>query len=108
MEEASIEDFQKLDLRTAKIISVEDHPNAGKLYILKVDLGNETRQLVAGVKGHYKREDLINKNVVIIANLKPAILRGIESQGMLLVAEDAGKAVLITTDSNIAIGAKIR
>ncbi len=76
--------FEILCLKVGVIEDVRDHPNADRLYVLKVDLGNEKRQLVAGLKKYYKKEELINKHVVVITNLKKAILRGIESQGMLL------------------------
>ena len=108
MTEATIEEFQKLDLRTATIISVEDHPNADKLYILKIDLGSEVRQLVAGIRKDYKKEDLINKQIIVIANLKPAVLRGVESNGMLLAADDNGKISMLTTDHKVSNGIKIR
>lgn len=81
--------FGKLNLKVAKILSVENHPNADKLYVLKLDAG-EPRQLVAGVKAHYSPEELIGRHVIIISNLKPAQLRGVESQGMMLAAEKDG------------------
>lgn len=86
-EEAS-EAESLLDLRVGKVLSVEDHPDADKLYILSVDLGDEKRQLVAGLKGYYTSNDLLGKDLVILCNLQPAKLRGIESYGMLLAAED--------------------
>ena len=108
MDEATLEDFQKLDLRTATIVSAEDHPNASKLYVLKVDLGDETRQLVAGIKNSYTKEELINKRIVMIANLKPAVLRGVESDGMLLAADDNGNIAVLTPDKKVSNGTKIR
>lgn len=108
MEEVSIEEFQRIDLRVAKIIDVQDHPKADKLYILKVDLGDEIRQLVAGIKNHYKKEELINKKIIIIANLKPAVLRGFESKGMMLAADDGNNVVIVTIDKDIVNGSKIR
>ncbi len=82
--------FEDLDLRIGKIKSVKNHPNADKLFILAVNLGEVERglQLVAGLKGHYKENELIGKKVVVFRNLKPAVLRGIESFGMILAAED--------------------
>ena len=108
MDEITLEDFQKLDLRTATIVSVEDHPNASKLYVIKVDLGNETRQLVAGIKNSYAKEELINKKIVMITNLKPAVLRGVESRGMLLAADDNGNIAVLTPDKDVGNGTKIR
>ena len=77
-----------LDLRVGRIISAEDHPNADKLYVLQVDLGKEKRQLVAGLRQHYEKAALKGRHVVVVANLQPAKLRGVESQGMLLAADD--------------------
>jgi len=76
-----------LDLRVAKVLSVQDHPEADKLYVLSIDLGDEKRQLVAGMKAYYTKEELLGKNIIVVANMKSAKLRGIESQGMMLAAE---------------------
>jgi len=87
--EESVKDaFSKLDLRVAKIISVEDHPDADKLVVMKIDLRKEERQIVAGIKKHYSKEELMERNIVVVTNLKPAKLRGIESNGMLLAAAE--------------------
>jgi len=94
----SFEEFKKLDLKVATIRDVQNHPNADKLLILKVDLGAEQRQLVAGIKSYYKKEDLIGKQVVVITNLEPAIIRGIESQGMLLAAQDQNGVSIVSPD----------
>ncbi|RMF54791.1 methionine--tRNA ligase [Candidatus Woesearchaeota archaeon] len=87
--------FSKLDLRVAKVLNAEDHPQAEKLYVLSIDLGAEKRTLVAGLKGYYSKEQLKGKKIVVVANLKPACLRGIESKGMLLAAEDKEKKVAL-------------
>ena len=108
MEEVSIEDFQKLDIRVARIVEVDDHPKADKLYVLKIEINGEERQLVAGIKSYYKKEELINKKIIVIANLKPAVLRGVESKGMLLAAENDGNMTLLIADKDIDTGAKIR
>ena len=85
--EESVKDaFSKLDLKVAKIISVEDHPDADKLIVMKIDLGNEERQIVAGIKKYYSKEELIGRNLIVVKNLKPVNLRGKESNGMLLAA----------------------
>ncbi len=104
----SIEDFAKLDLRVGKITKVEDHPNAEKLYVLEVDLGDEKRTLVAGLKKWYKKEELLGKKIVIIANLEPKKIRGIESQGMLLAADDGENVSILTVDKDIKLGARVR
>lgn len=103
-------DFEKLDLRVASIIKVEDIEKADKLYKLEIDVGElGTRTLVAGIKKYYKKEELENKKIIIVANLEPRILKGIESKGMLLAAgsKDKDKCVLLTPDSDIENGAKI-
>ena len=105
----TIEDFQQFEFITATIKSVEDHPNADKLYVLKLDLGNEERQIVAGIKSGYTKEELIGKQIVIIKNLEPAVLRGVQSNGMLLAASNKeGKVVLITTEKKIEDNSKVR
>lgn len=76
------------DLRAARIMEARDHPNADRLLVLKIDLGSEERQIVAGIVGHYEPEDLVGKGIVVVANLQPAKLRGEVSQAMLLAAEN--------------------
>lgn len=104
----NFEDFKKMELKIARITEAKDHPDADKLYVLKVDTGTETKQLVAGIKKAYSLEELINKKVVVINNLEPAIIRGVESQGMVLAAQDdnIGISVLIP-DKDVAIGSAI-
>ncbi|AFL94325.1 methionyl-tRNA synthetase [Thermococcus cleftensis] len=104
----SFDEFSKLDLRVGRIISVEDHPNADRLYVVRVDLGDEVRQLVAGLKKYYSKDELLNKTVVIVANLEPKKLRGVESQGMLLAADDGENVALLMPDKEVKLGAKIR
>jgi len=110
MEMVSFKDFQKLDFRVATIKEVKDHPNADKLLILNIDLGPEgERQLVAGIKGVYEIEELIGKQIVIVTNLEPATIRGVESKGMLLAAEgEMGKPILIIPEKKTAPNSKIR
>lgn len=90
-----IDDFDKLDLVVGKILEVNDHPDADRLLVFKVDIGSETRTIVSSIKEFYNKEDLVGKNIVIIKNLKPVKMRGILSEGMLLAAGD--DAVLLTT-----------
>lgn len=104
----SIEEFNKLDLRVGKVLSAENIPGTNKLLKLKVDFKTEQRTLVAGIKQHYSPEYLINKNIVVIFNLEPATIRGIQSQGMLLAASDQDKVILLTTEKDIDAGSKIR
>lgn len=104
----TIEEFDKMDLRVAEILECKDHPNADKLYVFKLQLGEETRQIVSGIKNWYKPEDLVGKKVVVITNLKPIKLRGVESNGMILAAEDdEGNLSLLTTLEDIKSGSSI-
>jgi len=91
-----------LNLKVAKIIDVQNHPNADKLYVLQIDLGSEKRQLVAGLRGHYSNEELLNKKIIVITNLKHAKLRGVESQGMLLAGDDGEHVGVLTVDKSEA------
>ncbi|MBU0615983.1 MAG: methionine--tRNA ligase [Nanoarchaeota archaeon] len=90
-----------LDLKVAKILSAEAHPEADKLVVLQVDLNTEKRQIVAGIKNYYELSDLIEKKIVIVSNLKHAKLRGIESQGMLLAGEEGKKVSLLLSDAKV-------
>lgn len=105
----TINDFTKIKLRVGRVTEATDHPNADKLIVLKVDLGDEQRQLCAGLKGHYTTEQLVGKNLVIVANLAPRMMRGVESQGMLLAActPDYSSVVVLTTESDIAPGSAV-
>ncbi|TKJ42210.1 methionine--tRNA ligase [candidate division LCP-89 bacterium B3_LCP] len=103
----SIDDFRKTKIQIAKILSASPAPKSDKLLILEVDLGDEKRQLVAGIAEHYQPETLIGKSVVIVTNLKPAKIRGIESNGMLLAADDNGKPVIIVPDDETTPGSVI-
>jgi len=112
MEYIEFDEFEKLDIRIGRIKGVRDHPRADKLYLLNVDLGSlGERQLVAGIKEAYKKEELIGKDIVVVANLKPVKLRGQKSEGMLLAADVDGKPVLLTIDKEVKQvkpGTKIR
>ena len=103
----SFEEFQKVALKTAKVIEAEKIPKADKLLKLKVNLGDEERQLVAGIAQHYTPEELIGKTIIIVANLQPATIRGIESQGMLLAVEDGDQLTLLTTEKEAAPGKRV-
>ena len=104
----SIEEFQKVALTTGKIISVEDHPKADKLYVLQVDIGEKTLQIVAGMKPYYTKEKMQGRTIIVIKNLEAAELRGVKSEGMLLAAEKDEKVVLLGTEQDIGPGAKIK
>jgi methionyl-tRNA synthetase len=104
----TIEEFQKIDLRVADVVECERVKNSEKLLKLKVKIGNEERQIVAGIGKHYSPEELVGKKVIVVANLKPAKLMGIESQGMLLAAVKDKKLTLITTLGEIESGSQVR
>ena len=103
----NIEEFKKLDIRVARVKSATMVPGAKKLMILFVDIGAEERQIVAGIAEHYAPEDLTGKSIVVIANLEPAKIRGVESRGMLLAATDGDRVILLAPDRDAAPGSKI-
>ncbi|MGB4520874.1 MAG: methionine--tRNA ligase subunit beta [Candidatus Omnitrophota bacterium] len=105
---ASIDDFRKLELKVAEIKEVTEHPNADKLYIVTVDLGDKTKQLVAGIRPFYQKEELIGKQVVVVDNLEPAVLRGVESQGMLLAGSDENGIVIISPQKKLKLGSIVK
>ncbi len=101
-------DFSKLDIRIGKVLSVESHPNADKLYVLKVQIDKEEIQLVAGLKQHYQPSELEGKHIVVVANLEPRKFRGVESQGMLLAATSGdGVVSVLTVDREVPSGSKV-
>lgn len=104
----SFEEFKKLELRTAVILEVKPHPNADRLYVLDIQVGEERKQIVAGIRQHYSESELIGKRIVVVNNLDPAVIRGIQSNGMLLAANRDGKIVLLVPDRDIDSGAEVR
>ena len=104
----SIDEFMRIDLRVAKVLSAERVPNSRKLIKMTVDLGTEQRTIVAGIAEAYAAEALVGRSVAIVANLKPARLMGIESNGMVLAASDAGQPVLLAFDKEAPPGTRIR
>jgi methionine--tRNA ligase beta chain len=105
----TIDEFRAIDLRVATITAAAAHPNADRLVVLTIDLGSEQRQLVAGIRAHYEPQDLVGKQIVVVANLQPATLRGVESQGMLLAASDNdGHLAIVGPDRPVAPGAAVK
>ena len=98
-------DFAKLNLVVGTIADVSDHPEADKLYVLKVNLGHEQRTIVAGIKHKYKKEDLLHKQVIIVENLEPKQLKGVRSYGMLLAADDG---TIISPEKQVKNGTKLK
>ena len=101
-------DFKKLDIRVGRILDVSNHPKADKLLVLKIDIGDEVRTIVAGIKNYYEREELMDKKVIVVANLEQRELRGIKSEGMILAAVKNDKVILLTPDEDIKEGAVVQ
>jgi len=104
----SIEDFRKLELKVAVIKEVSEHPNADRLYVITLDVGDNTKQVVAGIRGSYNKEDLIGKRVVLVDNLEPAMLRGVESQGMILAASDEQGISVVSPGREMKLGSIVK
>lgn len=102
------EDFAKVELRVAKIVHAEPVPKADRLLRMDITLGDEERQLVAGIAEHYRPEELVGKLIVVVANLKPAKIRGVESRGMLLAASAGDQVKLLTVDGDLPPGSTVR
>lgn len=96
----TFEDFKKIELKVALIEAVEPHPNADRLYVLKLKVGEVQKQIVAGIRKHYTEEELKGKKIVIVDNLEPAVIRGVESNGMLLAASNDEMLTVVSPDRN--------
>jgi len=103
----SFNEFKKMDLRVAEVVKVDAHPNADKLYVIQLSLGDETRQTVAGLKGHYTPEELMGKRVAAVCNLAPAMLRGERSEAMMLAAQHGDTVRLLVPEGDVAAGSRI-
>lgn len=104
----SIDEFARLELRIARVLEAEPHPNADRLLKLQIDLGSEQRQLVAGIASSYRPEDLVGRSIVVVANLKPARLRGELSQGMILAASEGEVISILVPDRPVSPGSVVR
>lgn len=102
------EEFQKLELKTAKVIEVKEHPSADRLYILQIEIGEKKRQIIAGIREAYSADELIGRDVIVIVNLEPALIRGEESQGMLLAAKSGGNLSILTLDRTLPSGTTVK
>jgi methionyl-tRNA synthetase len=108
MDTVSLADFKKLEIKVAEIKEVSPHPNADKLFVIKIDIGNgEEKQIVAGIRLNYKIEELLGKQVVVINNIEPSLIRGVESQAMLLAAKDNDQVVVLTCDKKVTTGSRV-
>lgn len=103
-----IEDFAKVELRVAEVVAAKRHPNADRLLVLRLSLGSEERTVVSGIAKWYRPEELVGKKVVLVANLKPAKLRGIESQGMILAAQEGEALALVTVEGEVPPGTVVK
>ncbi len=106
--EVNINDFFRIELRVAKVLSAEAVPKTDKLLKLEVDLGSEQRQLVAGVAQVYEPDEIVGKNLIVVANLQPARIRGVESRGMLLAADVDGRPIVATFEEDVPPGTRVR
>ena len=104
----TIDQFRGLELRVGTVKQAEPHPNADRLLVLHVDIGTEERQVVAGIRAHYDPAALVGRQVIVVANLELAKLRGVESQGMVLAAADGERVVLLRPDDAVTAGAVVR
>ncbi len=103
----SLNDFKGFDIRVGEVLSADPLEGSDKLFVLQVDVGGRQLQLVAGLRGIYSEDEIKGKKIVVIANLEPATIRGVESQGMLLAAIDGADASLLTIDKDVAVGSKV-
>ena len=108
VEEITIDDFGKLDIRIGQIVECKKHPNADRLLVSQIDIGYETRQIVSGIANHFKPEELVNRKVLVVTNLKPVKLRGVESQGMILAASFEERMSLPTIIDDLPNGSKVK
>lgn len=106
--EISIDDFAKVELKVGTIVKCEPHPKADRLLVEQIDLGNEVRQIVSGIAEHYKPEDLVGRQVIVVTNLKPVKLRGVESQGMILCAANENDLSVTTIEKELPNGTTVR
>lgn len=104
----SYDHFAQLDLRVAKILEAREHPNANKLLLLKIKVGDAEKQIVAGIKGHYLPESLPGKLIIVVNNLEPAMIRGEESNGMLLAASDGTSVILVQPERELIDGSRVK
>ncbi|MGE5280303.1 MAG: methionine--tRNA ligase subunit beta [Deltaproteobacteria bacterium] len=102
------DDFRKVVLKIATVKQVEPHPNADRLWVLTVDAGEGTRTIVAGIKPFYAAEQLVGRQVVLVANLAPAVIRGVESCGMLLAASDEAGIAVLSADRHVREGSLVK
>ena len=104
----TFDEFKKLDIRICRILAAEKIEGANKLLKLTVNIGDEERQIVAGIAETYQPEDIVGRKIPILVNLEPATIRGVESQGMILAVDVENKAILLNPDEDVPEGSKVR
>ena len=104
----TIDEFKNFQFVVAQIKEVKEHPNADRLYVVKVDTGTEVKQLVAGIRKSYTPEQLVGRRVVIVNNLEPAVIRGEESRGMILAASDEIGLSVLSPDRDVVLGSIVK
>ena len=104
----SYDTFAQLDLRVAKILAAREHPNANKLLLLSIKVGEVEKQIVAGIRGHYDPTTLVGRHIIVVNNLEPAMIRGEESNGMLLAASDGQSVVLLQPEREMVDGSRVK
>lgn len=104
----TIDEFKNFQFVVAQIKEVKEHPNADRLFVIKVDTGTEVKQLVAGIRKSYVPEQLVGRRVVIVNNLEPAVIRGEESRGMILAASDENGISVLSPDREVALGSIVK
>ncbi len=107
MSDLTLEDFKKTELRIAKVLDVQEIPGADRIWKLLIDTGSEKKEVVAGIKKFYSREQLLGRSVVIVNNLAPSVIRGVESKGMLLAAKDGAELSLLCVDKDLPAGSLV-
>jgi len=103
----ALDDFKKVELRTAKVLDAQEIPGADRIWKLSIDIGTEKKEIVAGVKAFYTREALIGRSIIVVNNLAPSTIRGVESQGMLLAAKDGTTLSILTVDKDVPPGSLV-
>lgn len=104
----TIDEFKKLNIRIARIKEVIDHPGADRLYIVRLMIGEEEREVVAGIKKAYTKEELVGKLVAVVENLEPAVIRGVESKGMILATQDGETMAVLSPDRPVSPGSLVK
>jgi methionyl-tRNA synthetase len=108
MQPVNLDEFKRLDIRVGKVVDAQDHPNADKLLVLRIDVGGgQVVQTVAGIKAFYPASSMIGRSVIVLCNLQPVTLRGVQSHGMILAASSEGRIVILVPEQQLPPGSKV-